>query len=75
MQVVPGGQVFICHSIIIPSSIFMTTASELENIRSNPIKEGLNTFRYLCQSKCTDLNTNVPSDAVQIAFSTAAVQA
>jgi hypothetical protein len=51
----------------------MATASELEKIRSNPIKEGLNASRHLFQSTCTDLSIAATSDAVQVVFSTAAV--
>jgi hypothetical protein len=51
----------------------MATASELEKIRSNPIKEGLNAFRHLFQSTCTGLSIAATSDAVQVVFSTAAV--
>jgi hypothetical protein len=52
---------------------FMATASELENIRSNPIKEGLNAFQDLFHSTCADLSIAVSSDAVQVVFSAAAV--
>lgn len=51
----------------------MATASELENVRRNPIKEGLNAFRHLFQSTCTDLSIAASSDAVQVVFSTATV--
>jgi len=47
----------------------MATISELENVRCNPIKEGLNLFH----STCADLSIAVSSDAVQVVFSTAAV--
>jgi hypothetical protein len=50
----------------------MATASELEKIRSNPIKEGLNAFRHLFQSTCTDLSIAATSDAVQVVFSAVA---
>jgi hypothetical protein len=53
----------------------MATTSELDKIRSNPIKEGLNAFRHLFQSTCTDLSITAPSDTVQVVFSTAAVAA
>ncbi|KAH8598594.1 hypothetical protein B0O99DRAFT_700179 [Bisporella sp. PMI_857] len=52
----------------------MATASELEKIRSNPITEGLNAFRHLFQSTCTDLSIAASCDAVQAVFSTAALQ-
>jgi hypothetical protein len=51
----------------------MATASELENVRHNPIKEGLNAFRHLFQSTCTDLSIAASSEAVQVVFSTANV--
>ncbi len=51
----------------------MATVVELEKIRSNPIKEGLNTFRHLFQSTCTDLSIAASLDAVRVVFSTAAV--
>ncbi len=54
-------------------TIFMATASELEKIRSNPIKEGLNAFQDLFQLICTDLSITVSSDAVQVIFATAAI--
>jgi hypothetical protein len=43
----------------------MATASELDIIRSNPIKERAGVFRHLCESTRSDLT-------VQIMFSTAA---
>ena len=51
----------------------MATISELENVRRNPIKEGLNAFRDLFHSTCADLSIAVSSDAVQVVFSIAAV--
>ncbi|KAH7304358.1 hypothetical protein BKA65DRAFT_610906 [Rhexocercosporidium sp. MPI-PUGE-AT-0058] len=50
----------------------MATASELEKIRSNPIKEEVGAFRRLFESTCTDLGVALSSDTVQIVFSTAA---
>ena len=51
----------------------MATGSELENIRSNPIKEGLNAFRDLFYSTCAGLSIAVSSDVVQVVFLTATV--
>jgi hypothetical protein len=51
----------------------MATASELENIRSNPIKEGLNAFQDLFHSICVDLSIAVSSEAIQVVFSRAAI--
>ncbi|KAG9230390.1 hypothetical protein BJ875DRAFT_487995 [Amylocarpus encephaloides] len=62
-------------SFIFTIIFVIATASELENVRRNPIKEGLNAFRHLFQSTCTDLSIAASSDAVQVVFSTAAVAA
>jgi hypothetical protein len=51
----------------------MATISELENVRRHPTKEGLNAFRDLFQSTCTDLSIAASSDAVQVVFSIATV--
>ncbi|KAF7907344.1 uncharacterized protein EAF01_004931 [Botrytis porri] len=50
----------------------MATASELDKIRSEPIKEGLGTFRRRFESIRSDLGIALSSDTVQIVFSTAA---
>jgi hypothetical protein len=50
----------------------MATAFELDKIRSNPIKEGVGTFRRLFESTRSDLGIALSSDTVQIVFSTAA---
>ncbi len=50
----------------------MATASELDKIRSNPIKEGVGAFRRLFESTHSDLGAALSSDTVQIVFSTAA---
>jgi hypothetical protein len=51
----------------------MATNPDLDKIKSNPIKEGLNAFRQLFQSTCSDLSITASSDAVQVFFSMAAV--
>ncbi len=50
----------------------MATASELDKIRSNPIKEGVGAFRRLFESTRSDLGVALSSDTVQIVFSTVA---
>lgn len=50
----------------------MATASELDKIRRNPIKEELGAFRLLFESTRSDLGVVLSSDTVQIVFSTAA---
>ena len=50
----------------------MATASELDNIRCNPIKERLGAFRRLFESTRSDLGVALSSGAVQIVFATAA---
>jgi hypothetical protein len=50
----------------------MVTVSELDKIRSNPIKDGRDTFRRLFESTRVDLGV-AGSDAVRAVFSTAAV--
>ena len=49
----------------------MATVSELDNIRSNPIKEGLDPFRRFFESTRVDLGITVSSDVVQAVLSTA----
>ena len=49
----------------------MATASELDRIRSNPIKEGVGAFRCLFESTRSDLGVALLCDTVQIVFSTA----
>jgi hypothetical protein len=51
----------------------MATASELDIINNNPIKNRLSTFHHLFESTCADLGVANSSDAVQVVFSTAAV--
>ncbi len=51
----------------------MATVSELDKIRSNPIKDGLGAFRRLFESTRLDLGVAVSSDAVQAVLLTAAV--
>ncbi|KAI9640307.1 hypothetical protein NHQ30_011357 [Ciborinia camelliae] len=50
----------------------MATASELDKIRSEPIKERLGTFCRRFESTRSDLGIALSSDTVQIVFSTAA---
>jgi len=53
----------------------MATAFELDKIKCNPIKEGLNSFQSLFQSlfqsACADLPIAASFDVVQAVFSTA----
>lgn len=49
----------------------MATASELDKIRCNPLKERLATFRRRFESTCWDLDVTSSSDVVQTVFSTA----
>ena len=48
----------------------MATTSELDKIRSNPIKERLATFRHRFESTRLDLGVASSSDVVQAVFST-----
>jgi hypothetical protein len=50
---------------------FMATASELEKIKSNPIKEGLDPFRRFFELTRVDLDITKSSDVVQAVLSTA----
>lgn len=49
----------------------MATASELDKIRCNPIKERLGAFRSLFESTCSDLDVASSSDEVQVVFAAA----
>ena len=49
----------------------MATASELDKIRCNPIKERLATFCHRFESTRSDLDVASSSDIVQTVFSTA----
>ncbi len=51
----------------------MATASELDKIRSNLIKEGLSAFLRLFESTRADLDVAISSDAVRAVFSAAAL--
>lgn len=51
----------------------MATASELETIKSNPISEGLRTFRRCFESTRADLGLAAPYNDVQAVFSLATV--
>lgn len=53
-------------------STIMATASELDKIRCNPIKERLGTFRRRFESTRSGLDVPSSSNVVQIVFSTAA---
>jgi hypothetical protein len=61
----------ILHSTSCQSAI-MATASELDKIRSNPIKERLGAFRRLFESTRSGLGVALSSGAVQIVFAAAA---
>lgn len=49
----------------------MATASELDKIRCNPIKERLGAFSHLFESVRSDLGVALSSETVQVYFSTA----
>ena len=49
----------------------MATASELDKIRRNPIKKGLEAFIHLFESIRSHLSVALSSDTVQVVFSTA----
>jgi hypothetical protein len=51
----------------------MATSSELDKIRRNPIKDGLNAFRRLFESTRENLSVAPSSDVVHVVFSTATV--
>jgi hypothetical protein len=48
----------------------MATISELESVRRNPVKEGVNAFRDLFHLTYADLSIAVSSDEVQVVFLT-----
>lgn len=58
-------------SICIDDIFFMANSLELNEIRSNPIKEGLDPFRRLFELTRVDLGIVASSHTVQGVFSTA----
>ncbi|KAH8749837.1 hypothetical protein BGZ57DRAFT_968320 [Hyaloscypha finlandica] len=47
----------------------MASISELDRIRKNPIKDGLDAFRGLFESRCAEFSVPISSDTVQLVFS------